>query len=369
VGADELWEACLEGRSGVGASGLGQLPKDKYEILFQKTPPALKESRAGVLAFSAANQALNHAGWTSLGMKTGFIFATTTGQIDRWDKTLALYDSGEFPLEKIKQALRYQPLGTLALEIAREFDIQGPQILLTPACSASTQALGLARLWIQSGEVDRVLVGATEILSDLTVEGFKSLRLLASETCRPFDAKRNGINLSEAGVFLCVESHSPRTKGIISGVGFSSDAFHMTAPSPEGEGLSRAIGEALTSAKIKAQEVDWVHAHGTGSQANDLSESSALHFHLGNSKAKISSTKAIHGHALAACGGIESILCLEALQRQTILQTFNCATPDPRLKIAVNLKNEKRPLNHILKTSSGFGGNNCALVLTRSSQG
>jgi 3-oxoacyl-(acyl-carrier-protein) synthase len=208
------------------------------------------------------------------------------------------------------------------------------------------------------------------------VEGFRSLQLLSNEACRPFDQNRSGINLSEGAGFLTLEAHDqnavyPKTsRAFISGFGFSTDAYHMASPQPEGKGSLKAMSLALAAAELKPEAVSWVHAHGTGSKANDQAEGHAVKDLFAGVKAPpVTSTKWIHGHALAASGTIETILCIEAMKKNLILKTDGLSEIDPEIRVNHPAEILRGPVQHVLKNTLGFGGNNAALVISNLKEG
>jgi 3-oxoacyl-[acyl-carrier-protein] synthase-1 len=321
------------------------------------------------LAFSikAAREAIEQAGWTQLTDRDGFIFATTTGQIPIWDQALVDFLHNRIEREAFELAFVHQPLGVLLDEVALTLGHTGPSLLVTSACAASTQAIGLASLWISQKKVDRCLVIGAEVLCTLTTEGFKSLQLLSAVPAKPFDINRSGINLSEGAAALCLEGESARAnwRAVIRGFGMSSDGHHMTGPHPEGRGVVQAVQTALQTAALLPSDISWVHAHGTGSPQNDSAEGAALAQVFGETMPWVSSTKWLHGHSLGASGILETVLCIEALDHQTVLRTAGLETADTKIQIKHPTKNFKTPLRHILKTTLGFGGVNAALVISQ----
>jgi 3-oxoacyl-(acyl-carrier-protein) synthase len=335
---------------------LENLPRE-FELLLSHRP--------FLHMFSALEDALEMAGWSGLNPEDAFLFATTTGQVPLWETDLMTHFMGQMTDEALFHTFRFEPLGTTLLALSRALSFQGRSHLFTTACAASTQAIGLAASLIRQGKVKRCLVGASEALSKLTVEGFRSFQLISSDLAAPFDSNRSGINLSEGAAFLCLEAEpkiSPKAR--ISGAGFASDAFHMTAPHPEGRGALAAMQMALHSAGLTPKDIAWVHAHGTGSPHNDLAEGTALHTLFGGHTPPVSSTKALHGHPLAAAGAIETVLCIKALQEKKIIPTHNLRVPDPRIPIRHATGNEPIEKGHILKSTLGFGGSNAALVIS-----
>ncbi len=366
---DALWQAARHGTSGL-KDGLGYIPDQAFiegraqladNPLFAKV--TLPPNRAKELALLTLEQAVRRAGWTELRPTDGFILATTTGQIPQWDKALTSYLLGTLAKLEFVEAVQHQPLGDLLDSVCSRIGFSGRQLLVTSACAASTQALAIAAMWLEQGLVDRCIVGGAEVLCDLTIQGFSSLQLLSRKASQPFDLHRSGINLSEGAGFLCLESEpSDRSLACLSGFGLSSDGYHMTAPQPEGHGCRKAMAAALASAALACADIDWIHAHGTGSTHNDSAEAAAIRSLFSNDPPWVSSSKWVHGHALGASGVIESILCIEALRHQIVLKTHGLEQPDPALHLRHPPTNVPTKIQHILKNTLGFGGTNAALV-------
>lgn len=364
AGVSSLWTATLEDRSCI-ENGLGRISEQILSKLREKIklPSNEQNNTALLISIFAIQEAMKQAGWEKLNSDDGFILATTTGQIPMWDRTVFNMLQSSSSQSDFDQFVLNQPLGSLIKKISQYFDFKGPSFLITSACAASTQALGLAQQWLQSGKVKRVLVGGTEVLCELTVNGFSSLQLLSEKNCQPFDKNRQGINLSEASAYLCLESVTSKTAlAYLTGAGNSLDGHHMTAPHPEGLGTLKAMRIALKSAGLNPQDISWIHAHGTGSNHNDLSEGLAVQ--QLDSKAPVSSTKSVHGHALGAVGALESVLIVQALKEQIIIKTLGLVEPDPKIQISYVTKTQKQKLNHVLKSTAGFGGSNAALVFS-----
>lgn len=350
IGVDKVWTAALTDISGISKN---------FQISDDPELEKHGSSRAVNLALAAADEALVQAGWDHF---DALILATTTGQISVWENPWFQFFKKNLSSEEVHESLQSQPLGSLTSVLQKKFSVRGPTLLLTSACSASTQALGIAAMWIKQKKAKRCLVGGVEIFSKLTVEGFKSLQLLSETASTPFSKNRKGINLSEASAFLCLEE-SDSALAHLTGYGFSTDAYHITSPHPEGRGIYQAMSAALKSACMVPDEISYVHAHATGSIANDVAEATAIHHLLGSKH--VAATKSIHGHALAASGALETILCVKSLQHEIQLKTFGLTEMDPALKIQVSNENKKGSVTHILKNTLGFGGNNASLVLSK----
>jgi len=377
-GVEALWEGALAHASGLSLDGDGFCIGALAETVLQQAideMDSLRPSGVGSSTFpsypahavtlAAARQAMRHAGWEGLRADDGVIFATTTGQIPIWELEVIRFLEGQIEVGTLAETFKYHSLGLTISQVCELLDFRGHCQVLSSACAASTHALALARLWIEQGVVKRCLVGGTELLCQLTKRGFHSFQLLSKKVAAPFDQNRDGINLSEGSGFLCVEAApSGRPLAVISGGGITSDAYHMTAPDPEGRGCLRAMRAALASAGLAPDAITWVHAHGTGSPHNDLAESTAIRELFGDHGPYVSSTKAIHGHALGASGALESVLCIKALQHQTVLATTNLHTADERLAVRHPRQHLEMPVAHIMKNTLGFGGANGSVILS-----
>ena len=373
IGPEMLWNSVIEEKSGVTA-GLGRVSESSVRGLKDLHPEAASHSPAVLFAYAASKQAMKQAHWGSLNDTDGLILATTTGQISSWEDSLIAFLKNSDHAEPFQHSFRHQALGLTLNNLGELLNFKGHSLLLTSACSAATQAIALATLWIQSGKVKRCLVGGSEVLSTLTVEGFKSLQLLSETPSTPFDLHRSGINLSEGSAFLCFEKQSDQPLAYLSGYGFSTDAYHLASPHPEGKGSFRAMSAALKTAKLDPSQVSWVHAHGTGSKANDQAEGIAIQQLFNPDKTLntetpwVSSTKNIHGHALGASGAIEAVLCVQSLQNCLIPNTTGLLTPDPNIQVKHPPSMIKGAYRHLIKNTLGFGGNNASFVMSNAQE-
>jgi 3-oxoacyl-[acyl-carrier-protein] synthase-1 len=223
---------------------------------------------------------------------------------------------------------------------------------------------------LQSGVANRGLVGGVDALSKFTLNGFNSLMILDKAHCRPFDNSRAGLNLGEGAGFLLLES-SPNVSDDsdilceLTGWANANDAYHQTASSPEGIGAFKAMNEAITQSGINPAEIDYINAHGTGTQNNDYSEGVAIKRLFGTNIPAFSSTKAYTGHTLGAAAGIEAVFSVLAILNNCVFPNLNFKTPMDELNITPQLSFEKRQINHVLSNSFGFGGNNSSLIFSK----
>ncbi len=268
---------------------------------------------------------------------------------------------GETP--DIKPLLSYID-GNPAEYIRHRLGLHGPAITISNACSSGADAIGIGHLWLKQNICDVVIAGGSDELNQIPLDGFNALGVCSPEPCRPFDANRKGLNLGEAaGVVImtkCPETHSPFS---VSGFGKRADAFHITQPKPEGEDLEHAIQQSLAEAKLQPEDIAFINAHGTGTEANDAVESHVFARVFGES-IPFMSTKALTGHTLGAAGAIEAIFTLLMLERQLAVKSMRFETKPNDFPIAP--LHENRPLHNAhaaLSTSLAFGGSNTALVL------
>lgn len=336
------------------------------ETLFPSGLPTGPRAKPVIYLYSSLLQAMTTAGWDIIPQNTGFIFATTTGYVPYWEQDLIDFQGTKLAVEDFRQSFKDHPLSRPLDPLYHSDIAMGPMRILTSACAAGTQALALAHQWITSGKVERCIVGGTELLSTLTIRGFNSLGLISKKPCAPFDRDRDGINLSEAaGVILLERADLAKNcAAILSGGGMSLDSYDMTSPDPSGAGIASAIAGAFKGSSVSTGKIDWIHTHGTGSTVNDLAEAAAAVRVFGAKTPPVSSTKGLHGHALAASGIIESTLCIEAMQHDTIIGTLNHRFTDEKISANIQKENVKKKVHHILKTTLGFGGVNAAVILS-----
>ncbi len=254
------------------------------------------------------------------------------------------------------------PIDSIAYLLKQHFDFYD-DISFSTACTSSANALGYAKEVLEKGIYKNVLVVGIDELSYTTVCGFNSLGVLSSKPCTPFDKNRDGMNVAEGFGVLFLSTQKTKDSIELAGVGYSSDAHHMTQPHPQGLGAIKAMSSALENAKLTVEDIDYINAHGTGTQANDFSELIAIKELFKNSKntPKVSSTKSTTGHTLGAAGAIEAIICCEVLKNQTIPPNKNLT--DIEIDgIDYSFETKKQLLRYALSNSFAFGGNNTSLI-------
>lgn len=241
---------------------------------------------------------------------------------------------------------------------------------LSTACSSAANAIILGANLLESGRFDVVVAGGSECLTKYHLNGFNTLRILDTSDCRPFDDTRAGINLGEGAAFVVLEKESSALKRKadilcrLSGWGNACDAFHQTATSENGEGAYQAMKIALNMAGISPAEIDYINAHGTGTQNNDITESAALIRLYGEKMPYMSSTKSFTGHTTSASGSIESVVCILALLNNFTPVNLNYSAPVKGGVTPVTSDHRGIKLNHVMCNSFGFGGNDSSLIIS-----
>jgi 3-oxoacyl-(acyl-carrier-protein) synthase len=386
-GVGEVWQAISNGASGLRPLSLFSSPR-YGQILAGEVRGDLRDlgapsrgSRSDRLGWLAAREAIDSAKLDlgSCAERAGVLLGSSVG---------GSFSSERFLASLIKRGrmfaapTRFHECASTVDLIANDFGLYGPGMTLATACSSGALAIATAAEMIQAGEADVMLTGGADSLSRMTWGGFHALLLVDSAGCRPFDANRAGMSLGEGAAVLVLEAEeTARKRGAkilarLVGWGASCDAYHTTAPHPQGAGALAAMQSALRRAGLEPAAINYVNAHGTGTRDNDLAESNALRRLFGDRVPPISSTKRFFGHALAASGAIEAVVCVEALQRQEMPPNPGFSTLDPALGLEPVTKLRRESLRHVMSNSFGFGGNNAVLIfstpetppLTRSAQ-
>lgn len=257
---------------------------------------------------------------------------------------------------------------------ARKVGSQGFRATVSTACSSSSTAIGMAGEIIRKGIADFVITGGSESLAETTFSGFNSLRAVDEVPCRPFDMERRGISLGEgAAIFVVEDLAYAKARGAaiyaeVAGYGLSCDAYHVTAPSPDGKGIAHAIKTALKNSSTEISEIGYINAHGTGTPANDAAETNAFKLAFGEHAYKIpvSSAKSMIGHCLGAAGASEAAAAILPFIRGVVPPTVHYENPDPECDLDyVPQPRKASGISTVLSTSVAFGGNNTALILRR----
>jgi 3-oxoacyl-[acyl-carrier-protein] synthase-1 len=253
--------------------------------------------------------------------------------------------------------------------IAGYFGITSNVITMSTACSSSANTIMVGARMIKNGLLDRVLVGGMDSLTRFTLNGFNSLEILSPTGCKPFDRDRNGVTIGEGAAFLVLESEKAaagkNVYGEIAGYANKNEAFHQTASSPDGSGAIMTITKALEVAGLKPENIDYINAHGTGTEINDLSEGNAINTVFKEKMPLVSSTKGYTGHTLAAAGVIEAVLSVLSLKEQLIFPNLRMSVPMEGLLFNPVTETRNHAVENILSNSFGFGGSNSTLIFSK----
>ncbi len=324
------------------------------------------QSRATLLSMVAIQEAIQQARLSKRHLSyTAFISSTCVGGMDLTEQYFSEFAHDNFDNNTIHE----HQCGYHTRFIADHFDLRFPTTVST-ACSSALNAMILGVRMIQSGITKRVIVGGTECLTRYHFNGFRSLHILDEQPCRPFDANRAGINLGEGAAYLVLESavaaKSRKAQPIawLTGMGNACDAFHQTASSDNGQGAYLAMMEALETAGVKAEEISYLNAHGTGTPNNDQSESVAINRVFNHHLPLISSTKSFTGHTTAASGAIESVICLLAMQNRFAPVNLNWQNPMPDGIYPVVKATKQIDFEHVMCNAFGFGGNDSSVLFS-----
>lgn len=330
-----------------------------------------RNNQLTLLIAQQIEQAVTHAKTHYGSARIGVIIGTSTSGIATGEAALnELEHNGEFPAD---YDYAKQELGDTSQFLQAYFKLAGPCFTVSTACSSSAKVFASAKRLIDADVCDMVIVGGVDTLCQLTLNGFYSLESISSGHCQPFSANRDGINIGEGGALFTLERATGQNEAqatILSGIGESSDAHHISAPHPEGRGAVSAMQAALTMANLKPEQIDYLNLHGTATPKNDAMESRAVHQVFATNLPACSSTKPLTGHTLGAAGAIEAAFCYLLLSDYNTQQQLpphvwdNEQDPnDPSLPLVT--KGQQVNIRHVMSNSFAFGGSNACLILSR----
>jgi 3-oxoacyl-[acyl-carrier-protein] synthase II len=393
VGCDEVWRRILNGESGIGpitrfdASGHDtRIAGEVKNFRPEDYVPAKEVKRMDLFilyAMAAMKFAMEGAGLDMTKEdpeRVGVIVGTGLGglpTLEKYHSILLEKGPGRISPFFIPMLIANEAPGNIAIH----YGIKGPNLSIVTACATGAHSIGNAFRVIQYGDAEVMAAGGTEAnLTPLTVGGFNALKALSTrndapeKASRPFDKERDGFVIGEgAGIVILEELERARARGAtiyaeVAGYGYNGDAYHITAPCPDGDGAVRCMRMALKDAGISPDEVDYINAHGTATDLNDSSETLAIKkvFGAGAYKIPVSSTKSMIGHLLGAAGAVEAIFAALAIRDQVCPPTINYEFPDPEcdLDYVPNVSRE-HAVNVAVSNAFGFGGTNAVLVLKR----
>jgi 3-oxoacyl-[acyl-carrier-protein] synthase II len=393
VGNDitSMWDALVHGKSGIArVARFDPAPYDSQvagEVRgfdpadYMDRKEIRRTDRFTHLAVAAASQALKDAKLEKVsdGKRVGTAISSGLGGIATMnDQVLVMEQRGPSRLSPF-----FVPMlmaNAASAQVSMQFGLKGPSLTHVSACASSSHAIGEGADIIRRGQADVMVVGGSEAaVVPVVLAAFASMKTLTTRrndapeaASRPFDKDRDGFVLSEGAAVVVLEelaharARGARSYGELVGYGATADAYHITAPSPEGEGNARAMRMALAEAGLRPEEIDYINAHGTSTQPNDREETAAIKQVFGDHAYTllVSSTKSMTGHLLGAAGALEVIACLLAMRDGCIPPTINYTTADPGLDLDyVPNSARARSITTALSNSMGFGGHNASLIL------
>lgn len=291
-----------------------------------------------------------------LGTSTSGIFEAELAYRQRSGVTGSLPDSFNYQTTQNSFSLA---------DFARAYlGLKGMAMVVSTACSSSAKVFAAAARQLALGTIDAAVVGGVDTLCLTTLYGFSSLQLTSTQPCRPYDAHRDGISIGEGAAFALLErlpQDAPPGEILLMGVGESSDAYHMSAPHPEGLGARLAMQAALNSASLSPSDIGYINLHGTSTPANDSAEGQAV-MALFGSQVLCSSTKGATGHTLGAAGAVEAVFCALALADANLPGSPGTEQLDPSLDLQYLMQPRVTSIRYALSNSFGFGGSNCSLI-------
>ena len=326
-------------------------------------------TRSTLIGIIAAAEAVKNAKIDNIKeYRTGLISGTTVGGMDKSE----LFYKDLLETTNHLEYIETHDCGESTERIADYIGVKDFVSTTSTACSSAANSMILGSRMIKNGMLDRVIAGGIESLTRYHINGFNTLMILDKEPCKPFDENRSGLNLGEGGAFLVLESEDlvkktgKKVLAELTGYGNSCEAFHQTASTPEGKGAYSAMKEALDRSGLKPEQIDYINAHGTGTDNNDLSEGRAIDKLFGPNPPKVSSTKAYTGHTTSAAGGVEAVISILCIQNNMIFPNLNFKEQMKELSFKpVTELLENMKIDHVLSNSFGFGGNNSTLIFSR----
>ena len=393
VGNDvaSTWDALVAGRSGIGR--ITRFDPAPYEsqiageikgfdpLMYMERKDVRRTDRFTQLGVGGAAQAIADSKLDPAkeGDRIGVAIATGVGGLETLiEQVLVMEKRGPSRLSPFLVPMLMANAGSA--QVSMQFGLRGPNLTHVSACASSAHALGESAEMIRRGMCEAMVAGGAEAaVIPLAIGAFSTMHAMSRRNAdpehasRPFDKDRDGFVLSEGSAAVVLEerehalARGAHIYGELVGYGATADAYHITSPSPEGEGSGRAMRMALDEAGLQPSDIDYINAHGTSTQPNDREETAAIKHVFGDHarKVMISSTKSMTGHLLGAAGALEAIACTLAIGNSCIPPTINYTTPDPALDLDY-VPNQARAakIRTALSNSMGFGGHNASLIIT-----
>jgi len=394
IGVKDYWEGLVEGRNGVDL--ITYFDTTKFDTKFAAEvkgfnpedyldkKAARRMDRFCQFAIATSEMAMQDSGLNLEKIdrdRFGVIYGSGIGGMKTLQEQHFNFFNGLDP-HKISPFFIPMMISDIAAgQISIRFGLKGPNYATTSACATASHAIADAFFLIQRGSTDLMMCGGSEAaITEISIGGFNSMRAISTwndrykEASRPFDKDRSGFVMGEGAGALVLEDYEhaikrgARIHGEIVGVGLTGDAHHITAPAPEGDGAFRSMRESIRDAGIQKEEIDYINAHGTSTELNDLNETKAIKNLFGDHAYKlvIDSTKSMTGHLLGAAGGIEAIGTVLAIENSLVPPTINLTNPDPECDLNYSPhKPTKKEIKYAISNTFGFGGHNASLLFKK----
>ncbi len=391
---NEFWQGMVEGRNGIGL--ITRFDTTKFDTKFAGevknfNPENYLDKKSirrldpfAQYAMASAIMAMEDSGLVLENInrdRFGVIYGSGIGGMKTLQEQHFQFFNGNDP-HKISPFFVPMMISDIAAgQISIKFGLKGPNYATTSACATASHAIADSFIMIQRGSADLMICGGSEAaITEISIGGFNAMKAISTwndrykEASRPFDKDRNGFVMGEGSGTLVLEEYEhaklrgAKIHGEIVGIGLTGDAHHITAPAPEGEGAYRSMKEALRDAGINPEDIDYINAHGTSTELNDINETKAIKALFGKHAYElvVSSTKSMTGHLLGAAGGIEAIATMLAIENSLVPPTINLTNPDPEcdLNYSPN-KPTKKEIRYAISNTFGFGGHNASLLFKK----
>ena len=397
IGLTDFWEGLISGRNGVAP--ITKFDTEKFDTRFAAEVKNFdagsylekKEARRldpfNQFALATSIMAMQDSGLDKNGVdmeRFGVIYGSGIGGMITLEKQHWLYFENRDP-HKISPFFVPMMISDMAAgQISIKFGLKGPNYATTSACATASHAIADAFILIQRGSADLMMCGGSEAaITEMAIGGFNAMRALSTwndryvEASRPFDVERNGFVMGEgAGTLILEEYEHAKARGAkiyaeIAGIGLTGDAYHITAPSPEGEGAARSMKAAMRDAEVRPEDIDYINAHGTSTPYNDVTETRAIKSTFGDHAYElvVSSTKSMTGHLLGAAGGVEAIATVLSIINEKIPPTINLDNPDPECDLNYSAKKlTEKKIKFAISNTFGFGGHNASILFKKAGE-
>ena len=326
------------------------VPTDKLQLEFNKLNPTKDYTRLEQMMITSLDKVITSSK-IDLNNRVGLIISTTKGNID------ALDDENPFPKERAY-------LSELGKQVKDFFGFKNDAIVVSNACVSGVLSVAIAKRYIEQGLYDHVFITSGDVITEFILSGFNSFQALSNQPCKPYDKNRSGINIGEVAASVLVTNESqnlPAETVKILGEGSCNDANHISGPSRTGEGLLRSMKSAFGQSGVLPKDIDYISAHGTATLFNDEMEAIAFN-RMQLEEVPLNSLKGYFGHSLGASGLVETIVGMHSIKNNTLYKSLGFETLGVTKSLNVIKQTTEKKLRTFLKTASGFGGCNTAVI-------